>query len=72
VPAPPFVTDASTDDLTVDALVRALRATLTDLNAANCCRSLLLGSVARLPIDAYQPIADQESDARERGYPQLA
>lgn len=71
-PAPPFVTDAATDDRMVAALRHALSATLADPAATGLREALLLRSVEVLPSDAYRPIAKLESDARASGYPRLA
>lgn len=71
-PAPPFVTDANTDDATVTRLRTALQETLQDPSSADTRRRLRLDAVAWMPRGSYQQIADLESEATARGYPRLA
>lgn len=71
-PAPPFVTDASMDASSVDALRQAIQETLEAPSSTELRHALLIDTVQSLPDEAYQPIVDMENDARERGYPELA
>lgn len=71
-PAPPFVTDASMDEASVEAIRLAIRDTLEAPSSASLRHALLIDTVQWLPNEAYQPIVDMENEARERGYPELA
>lgn len=70
-PSLPYITAGATTTETVRRLRQGLQAAFDDTQLAATRAELLLGEIAVLPIDAYEPILAMEREALRAGYSRL-
>ncbi|MHA1553404.1 MAG: phosphate/phosphite/phosphonate ABC transporter substrate-binding protein [Alphaproteobacteria bacterium] len=71
VPAPPFITSATTDREHAALLTEALKATISDDTSREARNSMLLNGVEPLSLQDYDSIVDMEGQALSYGYREM-
>lgn len=71
VPAPPFITAATTNREVAAGLLEALKATMLDEASQGARDSLMLDGIEPLPLRDYDSIIDMEGLALSHGYKEL-
>ena len=70
-PAPPFITSAGTDPVTIDRLRTAFASAMSDPGCADARSAMQLDGIDVLPLEAYGRIVETEGFALSHGYREL-